>query len=299
MLNEAAIEAIALKGLVIRNLYPISELRTMVDADLLVKSQDLQKAREIILKEGYTEIKTEAEHHLIFKHEKYMNIEIHWKLSNDEYFKKELSFEKEIWKNAVKKDIAGEKCLSLCNEDMIVYLCAHMATHIAYTGFKLRQICDLVLLIEKEGKGINWKKVVEISKSSELEKIVYTLFELSHRLFKITIPQEIEELSTADEETLKFLTEYAFTGKSPEVEKEILTNTLKGYIPILFPTKSNIPEEYSYGKRNSFLLPVAWAHRIGTKFLKYNGTMIKKIGQMNKSADMQGKKRNILKKLEL
>ena len=37
----------------------------------------------------------------------------------------------------------------------------HMAAHLAATGFGVRQICDLVLLVEKKGDEIDWNKFIK------------------------------------------------------------------------------------------------------------------------------------------
>ena len=45
--NDANVEVLVLKGLVIRDLYPNPSLRTMGDSDLLVKSEEYEKARAV------------------------------------------------------------------------------------------------------------------------------------------------------------------------------------------------------------------------------------------------------------
>lgn len=52
-LSDAKIPVIVLKDLVIRNLYPHPYLRTMSDADLLVKPEDMDKAGNVLEEMGY------------------------------------------------------------------------------------------------------------------------------------------------------------------------------------------------------------------------------------------------------
>ena len=46
--NESGIPVIALKGLVLRNIYPEPDQRSMCDADILVKKEDLKRVTELL-----------------------------------------------------------------------------------------------------------------------------------------------------------------------------------------------------------------------------------------------------------
>ena len=37
----------------------------------------------------------------------------------------------------------------MCDEDLLVYLCIHMAKHFINSGFGIRQVCDVLLLVEQ------------------------------------------------------------------------------------------------------------------------------------------------------
>lgn len=59
-------------------------------------------------------------------------------------------FEKSLWKDAIEVEVRGVKALLLSLEDLAVHLCTHMVVHLAYIGFEIRQLLDLVLLVEKK-----------------------------------------------------------------------------------------------------------------------------------------------------
>ena len=157
--NEENIDVIVLKGLVVRDLYPKPEFRTMGDSDVLVHEEDLERVTELLQELGYKLEECEDEHgaHLVFSHEKYRHVEVHWTLVNDDYFLGTKEFEKDIWKNSMKIKIGKAEVLSLGWEDLALHLCLHMAVHIVCGGFGLRQLCDLVLLVEQKGDEINWE----------------------------------------------------------------------------------------------------------------------------------------------
>ena len=139
---------IALKGLIIRELYPRTELGTICDADLLVHKEDLEKAESLLIDEGYTlMVGSDVMHHAYYKNNTL--IEVHWAITNERYFEGIPQIEESIWENSVEVTVGDSKALSMNDEDMAVHLCLYMATHLINRGFGIRQICDLVLLIEQ------------------------------------------------------------------------------------------------------------------------------------------------------
>lgn len=111
--NEENIRVIVLKGLVIREFYKNPELRTMCDADILVREEDLDKARKVLTSLGYLESEEYDEHgaHIVFEHTNHLPIEVHWTLINDDYFNGSKEFEKSIWDNAMKVKIGETEAL--------------------------------------------------------------------------------------------------------------------------------------------------------------------------------------------
>lgn len=66
--NENEIPVIVLKGLVVREYFPIRQLRTMSDADVLVHKEDLESVSKMMEDLGYTQTKDEDDHgaHIVF-----------------------------------------------------------------------------------------------------------------------------------------------------------------------------------------------------------------------------------------
>lgn len=314
--NENEIDVIALKGLVVRDLYPKVEFRTMGDADILVHEEDLERVKELLISEGY-ELKEGADNHgahLAFTHKKFWPIEVHWTLINDDYFSVNKSFEKELWDRARDVRIGNSKVLALCNEDLVLHLCLHMGGHIIYGGFGLRQLCDLVLLVEKKGDSIDWTSFVLKVNECGAESFVYAIFKCCNKLFNMSIPLEIEELNKVDNQIINKLIENIFNSgvfgrkdaalalatefsrnkngdedKSPE----------KKYFELLFPKVENMSEKYDYAKKNKALTPVAWVHHLGAGVVNKNFSIGNKIKIISNGIKISKKKRKLLEELEL
>lgn len=314
--NENKIDLIALKGLVVRDLYPKAEFRTMGDADILVHEEDLERVKELLISEGY-ELKEGADNHgahLAFTHKRFWPIEVHWTLVNDDYFSVNKSFEKELWDRARDVRIGNSKVLALCNEDLALHLCLHMGGHIIYGGFGLRQLCDLVLLVEKEGEKIDWTDFISKTKECGAESFVSAIFKCCNRLFNMEIPLEVQNLSDIDEAIINSLIETIFisgvfgrknaavalsTSFSRNKNGEEDKSPEKKYFEMLFPKVENMSDKYDYAKKNKALTPVAWAHHLGAGVLNKDFSIGNKIKFISSGIKISKRKRKLLEELEL
>lgn len=275
LFNENNIPIIVLKGLVIRDLYPQSDLRTMCDSDILIHIEDMEKVRNILLDLGYIE-EEDAGHHIAFRHEQHLSVEIHWTLANEKFRKGQECFQANIWDDAMGVEVGGVSTLSLSLEDLALHLCAHMASHMAITGFGVRQLCDLVLLVEQKGDLINWNNFMTKASVSGLEKFSVGIFITCNYLFNMKVPNEILRKSYNNErENIELLVEDIFAGgvygqrdlsykfrAMVAYDKEIdgTIGFIKRYAQIIFPPASKLTDKYSYAKKYNVLLPIAWVH---------------------------------------
>ncbi|MGL6105328.1 nucleotidyltransferase domain-containing protein [Romboutsia sp.] len=282
-LDKKNIPVIVLKGLVLRDLYPQSELRTMSDADILVKEENLEKLRTLLLELGYEE-SGKTLYHLNFEKEN-SEIEVHWNISSEEHFKGVTKYVEHIWENAIEVKIGQSKALSMNYEDLATYLCMHMAKHLRSCGFGIRQLCDFVLLVEQKGNLIDWNKFIEETKKFGIDKFSVIIFKMCKKLFGLNIPKEVEDYTSIDEVYLDILIdeildcgvhgkrdENKILGKNAAYTLEKKENsTLIKFIKFMFPSSKYLDEsKYGYAKKNKILLPVAWIHRAFTKERKFS-----------------------------
>ncbi|MDZ5254396.1 nucleotidyltransferase family protein [Clostridium sp. LIBA-8841] len=315
--NEENIDVIVLKGLVVRELYPKSEFRTMGDADILVHEEDLERVTTLLQGLGYKLEECEDEHgaHLVFSHEKYRHVEVHWTLVNDDYFLGTKEFEKSIWANSMKINIGEAEVLSLGWEDLALHLCLHMAVHIVWGGFGLRQLCDLVLLVEQKGNEINWESFMIKGIECGAEKFILAIFKCCEKLFNMEIPSEVENSGSVDENLIDDLIQNIFNsgvfGKKDVIgtlgadfayskdEKEKKRSISEKYLELVFPKVENMSEKYQYAQNNKILTPIAWAHHLGAGVFNKDYSLKSKIRFLTKSVSVSKKKRELLEELNL
>lgn len=277
--TSQGISFIPLKGLVLRNLYPIPEMRTMGDADILVLESDMKIAREILSEMGYKKESTDSKH-IHFSHKTRLSIELHFSLITKGTLSKNLnSFEADVWKNAKMSYVLGMASNILSPEDQLLHLILHMAVHLSSGGFGLRQLCDLFLFIEKNNKNINWDYINIKTREYEIIPFTSTLFIICSKLFGMDLPSEYN-LHRVEYNYVNALIEDIFSGGifGDRTRERMLSGIKLRYISnastekehkapfsivkTLFPPSDILGLQYSYARKFPILTPIAWLHRI-------------------------------------
>ncbi|MDA3731288.1 nucleotidyltransferase family protein [Niameybacter massiliensis] len=262
MFNEASIPVIILKGLILRQYYPRPEQRTMSDADLLVHAEDLNRIDELLKNAGYN-VNHATPIHIVYTGPDSLPIEIHWTLKHNTLFKKVNNIEGGLWANTLETEIEGVKTLCLGLEDQVFHLCTHMATHMVESGFGIRQIADLALIVEAHKNDIQWEVFCNQVEQWHLEKFVSAIFGVYQKLFKMEKIIDIERLGTSSIQIVDALIENLLEA-GVYGHENIAFISEQRYLNILFPKKEHlIPlEQYAYLKKSSLLLPIAWIHHL-------------------------------------
>lgn len=272
---ERGIPVILLKGLVIRELYPQPELRTMSDVDFLVHREDVEGAREILLQLGYREEDTTSVH-IRFGHSSQLAVELHWTFSDERYRMDLTSLDVWVWENAVGVTAYGMTCRSLTREGQILYSCLHMAMHTLYNGFGLRLLCDLVLLVEKEGEPPDWTGLYARMEYYGLGRFAAVLFDICGRLFGMPVPQPFRmAIPGSGRYAGRLIKEIVNGGVYGKRSKAHLYGLgLLDYVPggeagqgsirfrtllrLIFPPAGALGAKFAFLRKYPFLLPVAW-----------------------------------------
>lgn len=281
-INERNIPVIVLKGLVVREFYPQPDQRSMNDADILVHEGDVEKVKQLLIDMGYVYLEDhKASHHIALVHHKYPFIELHWNLFKRDGFSNELEhYERLIWRRAIKVNVGEAEVLSLSYEDLALHLCMHMAAHLAATGFGVRQLCDLVLLVEHNGDEIDWNSFIMKARMYGFEKFGKIIFLLCNKLFNMEAPKEInikvvnnkkyvsallDEIFEAGvhgkkEMANQFATQVAFNFE--EKDSNATLGAINRYFRFIFPKIDDMSDKYSYAKKVKILAPIAWIHHL-------------------------------------
>lgn len=316
---EENIPVIVLKGLVVRDFYPQPDQRTMSDADILVHKDDVEKVKRLLIDMGYIYLEDhKASHHIALVHHKYPVIEVHWNLFKRDGFSNDLEhYERLIWNRAIKVNVGEAEVLSLSYEDLALHLCMHMAAHLASTGFGVRQLCDLVLLVEKKGEEIDWNSFIMKARMYGFEKFSLIMFLLCKELFQMEIPKELEVKSVNNKKYVsalideifesgvhgkkemanQFATQVAFNFEDKDSNATL--GAIKRYFRFIFPRIDDMSDKYSYAKKFKILAPIAWIHHLFVGIFASEYTFKDKFEFLTKGAATAVNRNKLLDWMEL
>lgn len=314
--KEKNIEVIALKGIILRNLYPKEDFRTMSDADILVHKNDIGNIKNILLNMGYIEESFDSKHS-IFVHNNHLPIEVHWLTMDENYVRDSKYLEKTIWNNLITRKLCDTLVMAPSVENQIVHLCLHMASHMIYSGFGLRQLCDLVLLIEFNQDKINWDIVYEGLNKCKIVNFTSAIFEVCRKLFKFKVPDVLYKKELEDDQYIDILILHIFSdgvyGKinqkidntnlllnyesSKKINKSL--RSIKYFIKYIFPYKERFNKRYAYAQKYPIFIPIAWIHRLIFAIFISEYSLNEKSNLLNSNISILGKKTELLRWLEL
>lgn len=309
--KKADIPVIALKGLVLRNIYPEPDQRSMCDADILVKKEDLKRVTELLKSIEY-ELESEDEHfHLKFMHRMYPIIEVHWSLIEGE------ELDNSIWDRTIKSKLLDTEVMTLEYEEFALHLCHHMIHHMNGMGFGLRQIADLVLFTEKNRDFIDWTSFKNKAKDHGIEKFVLIIFALSNRLFNLELPESLMDRDIIYSPNIDLLIEdlllggvYGRSNNEKMLANSIVINTnqnasnpvvsmAKKIKTVLNPSDETLVGKYSYASKFKILKPFAGIQQIYHNRFNEDYGFIDNVKFIYKGVKLSKDRNNLIKWMEI
>jgi hypothetical protein len=204
--KHAGIEVIVLKGAALAETsYRDIGLRPFSDVDILVREEDLQRAKKNLSELGYIldEDVSPERYNEEFGCDLYyagkVNIlEIHWdivrKTWSDRYTRIEIE---RIWERAVPAKIVGVDTLVLSPEDTLLHFCVHLPRH-RYN--RLIWLCDILEVIEHS--DIDWDYVIKSAEKYRTKAYMYYGLHFTDELLGCDIPEKVlKELKPSRFET--------------------------------------------------------------------------------------------------
>lgn len=266
MLNEAGVDHMLFKGGIVRDYYPVPELRSFGDVDILIKPGDRKKCHELMLNEGFA-VKTDWEPvYCYYKgaevyelHTEIMEVDVSDKADYRGYFNT-------AWEHV--KNIGGHT-FEPTPEFHFLYLLTHIAKHIRGAGAGIRMYLDLAAFIKHFGDSIDWTYIDNTLEALKLKDFANTALTLVEKYFGVKSPIELRAVS---DETLEAFIDFTLDGGIfGQVGRDSGLVTLKKandksriatVMRRAFPKAETIESRYTYLQGKHWLLPVAWVHRV-------------------------------------
>jgi len=148
------VSVVLLKGMVLKNYYPMANMRTMSDVDILYKESDKKDIIRIFKERGYS-LNIDFNSELDFTKAPFHHYEMHSCLVQKD--KSNFSVLSDVWENVDFNTYHNCGVLNL--EYTYLYMLEHLAKHIQNAGAGLRMIMDVCLLRQKEKDNLNTKLI--------------------------------------------------------------------------------------------------------------------------------------------
>lgn len=258
-LKEEAIPFVSFKGIVLRELYPVSESRTMGDIDILINQADEKRIKTAFKKIDLIYDNTSS-YVDTYKREG-LAIEVHRKL-DEKYC--------EAFDDAFGRAVFTGNEGRFEDDYHLAYLIAHTAKHFRDYGAGIRLVLDIAFMLKE--KDINTDKVFEILEKSNLKKFGEILFSVCYEWFGLGR----KYVSVSDKVFDSFLKggafKNSFDSNSDTVSRLKTLNAigngkssspLKLKLKLAFPSYESLRKlpyiKFIEGRR--WLVPFAWIYR--------------------------------------
>lgn len=204
LFERHALIAIPYKGPVLAaSVYGNLALREFTDLDVLVRKQDIPKARELLNSLGYRQHLHLADgQEAAFLHAwgEYVYVhgdngtvvELHWALAKRHHSWR-LGLE-DLWGNLERLSFGGNSVLTPSPENLLLILCMHGSKHL---WERLGWICDVAELI-RGNKRLRWHPLLERAGAVGTERMLLLGLLLASSLLEAPLPEEVLRKAWAD-----------------------------------------------------------------------------------------------------
>lgn len=259
-----------MKGARMKFIYPTPEMREMSDIDILVDTEGMVRANEILLEMGYS-LKQSIKHHDVYHKPPFMVVEVHRSMYDKTVDSNQYRYFSGFTKSILRDGMQYTYDFTI--EDFYVYMMAHMAKHFYAMGCGIRNLVDVYIYLDKYGEKLNRAYV-----DMELEKCGIREFtEHMERLAMIWLNGE--NSNQFYEDLFTYMMESGIYGKDEngiwnkfsdenKQDREVSPRQLRKWY--YFPPVSYMAEYYPWLEDYPYLLPVAWGIRV------WRGVFLKK-----------------------
>lgn len=273
-LDENGIDCILFKGFVVRAYYPVPELRTFGDVDIIIHKEDRQKSDALMTELGFERqgdwepsyaYRKGAEYYEL--HSRVIGFDVSDKADYVGYFGK-------IWDHVQPARVVElAHAWELKPEFHFLYLLTHIAKHISRSGAGVRMYLDLAFFIKHFGASLDWGWVVRELETLCLADFANVALTAVEQWFGVACPFALDGV---DDETLGDFTEftlaggiYGYVGRDQGTlflkQQDRNEEEMSKFRTLLFhalPPVRVLVNKYAWLEKYPWLLPVAWILRL-------------------------------------
>lgn len=281
--DQAGISYLPVKGTILKEMYPSPEMRTMADADILIRMEEYDRIRPVMESLGCRE-DYESDHEYSWMTSTDLQIELHKRLIptyNKDYY----AYYGDGWRMARLREGSTTR-YELSPEDMFIYLFTHFAKHYRDQGAGMKYVVDFYLY-RKHHAGMDDRYIRQ-----ELEKLqLLEFYENIQRLISVWFEDApADEIS--DYLTQKIFGDGVF-GRSElnavseglKASKSSKSFRAKQKRKLFFPSYSTMCLHYPILRKVAILLPIFWFVRLFDLALHHRDRYRRRMDRVNSVTD--------------
>ena len=245
---------VPMKGLIVKELYPESWMRTSCDLDILIREEDLDRATEALVKDGFTTDGVKNYHDRHFYYDR-SHLELHFNICEgdpklDALLKRAFEFVSK------KEGFRFEES----NEFFACHHIAHTAYHFMAGGCGIRPVLDLYIL--RKNVFYDENGLIALLNECGLVDFYKTLCDLSEVWFGNGEHSSITERA---EEYILCGGVYGTVSNGTKIGLAKNRNRVKYIFKLAFLPYEQMRSIYPSLEKHKILLPFCYIHRIFSK----------------------------------
>ncbi|HMH52781.1 MAG TPA: nucleotidyltransferase family protein [Candidatus Acidoferrum sp.] len=186
-------------------------LREFLDLDILVKKDDVLRAKDVLVAEGYRPVSrlrkaeeralVESQHAYVLDRPDGIVVELHWEIS-PRYVSRSPEPER-FWERLSPVVLTGTTVHTLPPEVLLPSLCEHGAKHI---WGRLAWICDIGELVQAR-PDLDWPRIVSEARRTGSERMLALGLRLANDLLGAPMPEAVRRYAETDAAILLLVSE--------------------------------------------------------------------------------------------
>lgn len=250
--NKHKINFLPLKGIIIKKLYPQTDMRLMSDIDILIEKKFASEVKEIMLSLGYYADHIEAGCHDIYMKKPVMNVEIHRKLFDEDHPDLAQAFNEKAWDMSEQYE---DHQFRFKKSEFFVYIISHTSKHFVIGGTGIRSFMDIWIYYNKYRDELDLS-LFEKFFDKQTAKLCRDLLAVAEIWFGD------KKNDGSYDEIIKYVLGSGTYGiVSNSIANQIKGGKLKYLFHNLFPSYNKMLYTFPFLKKAPFLLPVCWIIR--------------------------------------
>lgn len=252
--TEEKIKILPLKGVLLKALYPKSDMRYMSDLDFLILEKDSRKVKLLMESLGYNCENLLKDNHDVYFKKPFMNVEIHRELIGNTYPQFYDHF-KDSWKNTIE---TSPYLYSYKTNDTFIFIMAHIAKHLLNAGTGIRSVLDFYLFYSTYKNDLNMDYLNSEFVKLNITDIFQNFIDISEKWFNnkynTTTNQEFEN---------RIIYSGIYGTFENKVNSHIKNLGKNNYlISRIFPSHIFMSNQFPILKKLPLLLPLFWTIRL-------------------------------------